>query len=239
MRGIGARGHSRHKWRIGPHPKPLLGARAHKGRCAPNISGSARLLRGRGGPLALRFSPPLFAHSRTAAPQRVACCARPLRGGGPASRYRGPGPAPSALPSVAGAGPQPFPPGLFARAVCALARSVAARYHRSAFGPASRCCGLPPLCCGRPCVALPWPGALRWSPGPPLGLSAAQLRPFGARASGPAAAALLLRLRARSAPRPGPCGGLRPPLSALRPRACFAARVLRPLALGAGSGARC
>lgn len=52
--------------------------------------------------------------------------ARPLRRGGPGCRYRGRGPAPSALAAVAARRDRApaIPPGLFARAVCALSRSV-------------------------------------------------------------------------------------------------------------------
>lgn len=189
-------------------------------RTAPLLTfcGSVRLAQGRAGCLPALVPWAFLPTPRSAAPQRVACVARPLRGGAPASRCRGSGPAHSArcrhrgpaLPPRARhrpASPGPYP---------AFLGSPSLR------GPAvlpALCCGRPPRCSGCPCSVWARPGSLLGARVPPA----------------PSAA----RRWPRLAPRPG---AVRGPLArfvwASGPGAFCCARASRPLAFGCGGCGR-
>jgi len=132
-----------------PHPLPLLGARCHKGSCAPNISGSARLARSAfcraAARCLLRSSAPGRRARRRFAWQvrRIApvACPAPQRC-----------PPLSASPCVAGV---PLPRLSWA---CCPARSP---------GLPSLCGGLPSLRFGCPCSVRARPGSLLGSRVPP------------------------------------------------------------------------
>ena len=95
------------------------------------------------------------------------------------------------LAPKAGPGAHTPPPSCAVRPLCALSRSAGAHSRRSAWGSASRCCGLPSLCFGRPCVAQPHPGRIASAAGSPwvcprCGFGPGLLRPGGLRRASPA-----------------------------------------------------
>lgn len=194
------------------------------------------------GPLFLRTPRPLL--------RRGPCpCAGPLRRGAPAAASR---PRSGFLrPRFARRGRAPgVPPGSPARAVCAAARLRGLSLPPLRLGSPSARCGLPPLRSGRPCSAPCSPLRFAWARRVPPCPSAVASVAWRLRCCAPSrlrSARLLLRLGGFGPGgfRPRGLRGLRPLVSACRPRglaarracaACFLRRGF-PSVLGASGSA--